>query len=186
MSSSIAQRMFRRILVPHDFSEHATRALAIAADLGGPGSVLTVLHAVAPVYSGMGGPAADLAWTPTPAMIDDVKGQLTRVVERTLGRQAAARVRRRVVLADPVSAILAAARSADAIVMTTVGRTGLTHLLLGSVAEKVVRHATVPVLTVHPNTARRLVTVGRSAAKTAAAKRAARKRPRHRRKLSIP
>ena len=40
----------------------------------------------------------------------------------------------------------AAARGADAIVMATEGRTGLTHLLIGSVAEKVVRHAPVPVL----------------------------------------
>ena len=39
-------------------------------------------------------------------------------------------------------------RRADSIVMSTHGRSGLTHLLIGSVAEKVVRHATVPVLTV--------------------------------------
>jgi hypothetical protein len=40
--------------------------------------------------------------------------------------------------------------------MTTVGRTGLSHLLMGSVAEKVVRHAKIPVLTLHPDSARRL------------------------------
>ena len=38
----------------------------------------------------------------------------------------------------------------DLIVLSTHGRTGLSHLLMGSVAEKVVRHSTVPVLTVKP------------------------------------
>jgi nucleotide-binding universal stress UspA family protein len=42
---------------------------------------------------------------------------------------------------------------ADMIVMGTQGRTGLEHLLLGSVAERVVRHAPCPVLTVRPNPA---------------------------------
>jgi nucleotide-binding universal stress UspA family protein len=70
-------------------------------------------------------------------------------------------VRCHVVAADPLTAILAQAKRADLIVMTTLGRTGLGHLLMGSVAEKVVRHATVPVLTVHPKTAARLVGVRR-------------------------
>jgi len=159
--SPIAGRLFARILVPHDFSDHATRALQIAADLAGPRGSITVLHAMAPVYSSMGGPAADLAWTPTPEMVSDVGRELAGLVRRALGPSAAARVRTRVVMADPLTAILAAARGADAIVMTTVGRTGLTHLLMGSVAEKVVRHATVPVLTIHPNTARRLTGASR-------------------------
>jgi universal stress protein A len=52
-----------------------------------------------------------------------------------------------VVVADPVQAILAAAPGCTAIVIGTLGLTGLTHLVIGSVAEKVVRHATIPVLT---------------------------------------
>jgi len=174
-ANTTAERLFNRVLVPHDFSDHANRALQVAHGLAGPGGVITVLHAVAPVYSSMGGPAADLAWTPTPEMVRDVARDLGRLVERVLGRAAAARIRTRVVLADPLSAILAAGRSADAIVMTTVGRTGLSHLLMGSVAEKVVRHATVPVLTIHPDTARRLVR---------GAKRGARVGSRRRRRVS--
>ena len=181
MGTTTASRLFRRILVPHDFSDHATRALQVAVGLAEPDSVITVVHAVAPVYSTMGGPAADLAWTPTPEMVSDVKRSLVRVIERSLGRTAAAEVRCRVVLADPLTAILAAARAADVIVMTTVGRTGLGHLLMGSVAEKVVRHAKVPVLTLHPNMARRLAG-GRA---RALVPKAPRKRPRHRRKLSV-
>jgi nucleotide-binding universal stress UspA family protein len=181
MSTDTANKLFRRILVPHDFSEHATRALEVAVGLAEAGGVVTVVHAVAPVYSATGGPAADLAWTPTPEMVSDVKRSLVRLIERALGRTGAAEVRCRVVLADPLTAILAAARAADLIVMTTVGRTGLGHLLMGSVAEKVVRHAKVPVLTLHPNMAKRLAR-RRARAGTATA---ARKRPRHRRKLSV-
>lgn len=151
-----AARLFQRILVPHDFSDHASRALEIALGLAGPASEILVLHAMAPVYSSLGGPAADLAWTPTPDIIRDVKEQLAHVVGRAVGQRSQLRVSCRVVLADPLSAILKAARRADVIVMTTVGRTGLSHLLMGSVAEKVVRHAAIPVLTVHPTAARRL------------------------------
>jgi nucleotide-binding universal stress UspA family protein len=52
---------------------------------------------------------------------------------------------------DPSSAILEEAKrsAADLIVLGTHGRTGLRRLLLGSVAEGVVRHAPVPVLLVH-------------------------------------
>ena len=51
---------------------------------------------------------------------------------------------------DPATAIVRTARDlgADLIIMGTHGRTGLSHILLGSVAEKVVRHASCPVLTV--------------------------------------
>jgi nucleotide-binding universal stress UspA family protein len=55
----------------------------------------------------------------------------------------------------PVSHIADAARGVDLIVMATAGRTGVSHLLMGSVAEKVVRHAPVPVLTLPPAARRR-------------------------------
>ncbi|TMB48311.1 MAG: universal stress protein [Deltaproteobacteria bacterium] len=70
----------------------------------------------------------------------------------------APRTRCRVVLGDPLQRILAAARDADSIVIATAGRTGLSHLLIGSVAEKVVRHAPVPVLTIRPPAKRRTST----------------------------
>lgn len=44
----------------------------------------------------------------------------------------------------------AAEEGADLIVMSTHGRTGLLHMLIGSVTEKVVRRASCPVLTIHP------------------------------------
>ena len=69
----------------------------------------------------------------------------------------------------PFQRIIAAARDADSI--ATAGRTGLSHLLIGSVAEKVVRHAPVPVLTIHPPAKRRT-----STRRARAARRAARRR----------
>jgi nucleotide-binding universal stress UspA family protein len=51
--------------------------------------------------------------------------------------------------------IVAEARKADSIVMATMGRTGLERLLIGSVAERVVRHAPIPVLTVRGRKKRR-------------------------------
>ena len=54
----------------------------------------------------------------------------------------------RIETGEPTQQIMEAAPDYDLIVMGTHGRTGLTHLMLGSIAEKVVRRATTPVLTV--------------------------------------
>ena len=61
------------------------------------------------------------------------------------------KVRVRVVTGDPATEIvrLAKEEKSDLIVLPTHGRTGFSHLFFGSVAEKVVRHAECPVLTLH-------------------------------------
>jgi nucleotide-binding universal stress UspA family protein len=148
--------LFRRILVPHDFSEPATRALAAAADLArARRGRLTVLHAITP-YPAAGLPPVEAApWFPPAELLADTKRQLERLVAKTVRGAGAPRVDVRVVIGNPVDRILDAARRADSIVMGTTGRTGLSHLLIGSVAERVVRHATVPVLTVRPGATRR-------------------------------
>jgi nucleotide-binding universal stress UspA family protein len=60
-----------------------------------------------------------------------------------------------IIVGHPATEIVRAGEKADAIVMATMGRTGLGHLLIGSVAEKVVRHASVPVLTMRVQPRRR-------------------------------
>ena len=60
-----------------------------------------------------------------------------------------------VTVGHPANEIVRAAAKADTIVMATMGRTGLGHLLIGSVAEKVVRHSPVPVLTMRAKPGRR-------------------------------
>ena len=148
--------LFRRILVPHDFSESASEALVVAAELAAVhGGHVTVLHVLAPFYTGIGFPTpAEIAWTPPKEMEGDLRRQLEQLVKRKLGARAGLATCR-ATLGDPLQAILTAAKRADVIVMGTLGRTGLSHLLMGSVAEKVVRHSTVPVLTVRPARARR-------------------------------
>ncbi len=147
--------IFKRILVPYDFSPTATHALRVAADLASRhGGRVTVLHVLTPFYSGPGYPTQDeIAWTPPAEIADERRRRLEQVVRATLGG-AARGIRCKVLLGEAVPAILAEAARADVVVMTTLGRTGLAHLLVGSVAEKVVRHAPVPVLTLRPPTAR--------------------------------
>jgi nucleotide-binding universal stress UspA family protein len=141
-------KLFRRILVPHDFSDHATRALEVAAELAAThGGKVTVLHVVTPVYAGLGFTEADIGWNPPARTLREIQTHLEAIVKRAIGRRAAGVVCR-IAIGYPVEAILNAARRADVIVIATMGRSGLSHLLIGSVAENVVRHAPVPVLTI--------------------------------------
>jgi nucleotide-binding universal stress UspA family protein len=143
------RNLFRRILVPYDFSDHAAGALGLASDLAARnGGRLSVLHVITPFY-----PTADLPMPqpmPTDELVAGIRRRLDAVVGRLVRRRKAVRARCEVVIGDPFQRIVDAARGADSIVMATAGRTGLSHLFMGSVAEKVVRHAPVPVLTVRP------------------------------------
>jgi nucleotide-binding universal stress UspA family protein len=144
---------FRRILVPHDFSKHAGRALALAVQLAREArGRLVVLHVMTPFKPITGLPEEALAWVP-PTTVAGEQKRLASLVTRTVGPRGP-RIECRVVVGDAFDRIMEAARGADVIVMATAGRTGLAHLLIGSVAEKVVRHAPVPVLTIRPPRAR--------------------------------
>ncbi len=151
--------LFRKILVPHDLSEHASRALALAAELARVHrGELTVLHVIAPYQPVLGSPEG-VTWNLREEdIITSARRSLEEMVARVLKGARAPRTRCRVVLGDPLQRILTAARDADSIVIATAGRTGLSHLLIGSVAEKVVRHAPVPVLTIRPPAKRRTST----------------------------
>lgn len=148
-------KLFRKILVPHDFSDHATRALKVAADLAGPRGRLLVLHVIVPFSPVTGLPPVEgYVWFPPRALVRNEQKRLERLAARAVSGRGRPTVDCRVVIGDPLQRILDASRRADSIVMTTAGRTGLSHLLIGSVAEKVVRHATVPVLTLRPKVRR--------------------------------
>jgi len=155
--------LFRRILVPHDFSAHATRALRVAADLAARhGGRLTVLHAITPFQPVSGFPAVEeMAWIPPADLVAHERRHLNALVGRTVSARSGVRADVRVIVGDPFQQILEAARGANLIVMATAGRTGLSHLLIGSVAEKVVRHSPVPVLTLRPADARTRKRTGR-------------------------
>jgi nucleotide-binding universal stress UspA family protein len=166
-------RLFRRILVPHDFSPHAARALAIAADLAGADGEVHVLHVISAVLPVTGVPGEAALWFPPKEMCASELRRLETQAQKSAGGRGP-RVTCRVVIGDPYHQIIAAARRVDSIVMATAGRTGLSHLLIGSVAEKVVRHSPVPVLTIRPRAARAAASKPRSAARRRATVRARR------------
>jgi nucleotide-binding universal stress UspA family protein len=140
---------FTKILVPLDFSEHSERAVALAAELSGRYSApLTLLYVYELVpYALPEGPA--LYALPQPPLLPDFHAQLERLRARALaaGATDVRGVVREGFAAAQISE-LARDEHFDLIVMGTHGRKGLSHLFMGSVAEKVVRTAPCPVLTV--------------------------------------
>lgn len=146
-------RTFQLILAPTDFSPYSNEGLLLAADLAEQfGAKLTALHVITthelkeqkarPSPEGF----LDNIVRETEQRTMEYCSELLGLDNRTLQLGAA------VVRGDPSVEIVRTARSmgSDVIVMATHGRTGLNHLLVGSVAEKVVRMAQCPVLTVKP------------------------------------
>ena len=139
---------FRRILVPHDFSDSATGALKFAAQLAPPNGQIVVLHVVVPFVPVTDIPPAGISTYIAPGeLISGAKRQLERTIAKALPGKRGPRVESKVVIGDPYQRIIDATRGMDAVVMSTAGRTGLSHLLIGSVTEKVVRHSPIPVMT---------------------------------------
>ena len=139
-----------RILVPTDFSATADAALDYAFGLAERfGASLQLLHVVDDpfVYEGM---SAEAYITEAPmirtAMLQDAREKLGR----RAGTRGGVGVESEVLFGHGARTIAeyAAERGIDLIVMGTHGRTGLAHVLIGSVAERVVRTAPCPVLTV--------------------------------------
>jgi len=139
----------KKILVPIDFSNLSKDALPYAVLLAGHyGAELLLLHIVEkfPIDSLLG---RELSHQTTVPLMKQAEADLERTAEnlsKATGVQATAVVRG----GTPFAEICDAAKtgSADLIVLTTHGHTGLKHVWLGSTAERVVRHAPCPVLVV--------------------------------------
>ncbi len=134
----------KKILCPVDFDPNSQAALKFGWRLAQDyGARMVALHVVAVPFEPSEIPVVPV----TPEWEEDARAQLQTMVDENLGPQAGCEllVRR----GDPAGAILELARElrADLIVMATHGRTGLSHLVLGSVAERVVRESVAPVLT---------------------------------------
>jgi nucleotide-binding universal stress UspA family protein len=142
-------------LVPTDFSSGAEAALQRALDLRQLfGCTLTLFHAYElPIMYVEG-----YAFTPDllNTIEDSARKEMQRVKSaaearaRELGAGGASSIDSKIAIGGPAVAITEEAKAGDydLIVMGTHGRTGLSHLLIGSVAERVVRTARCPVLTV--------------------------------------
>jgi nucleotide-binding universal stress UspA family protein len=142
----------RRILAPTDFSDFSKQALKSALELAQAfDAKLLLLHVVdLPPYPVEGLVPSSLGGN----LLDDLERQASSELAGVLpeAQGGAVDVGRRVIIGTPYRKIVEVAEEekSDMIVMATHGRTGLSHLVMGSVAEKVVRTATCPVLTIRP------------------------------------
>ena len=136
----------QRILVPIDFSTGSDTSLALATSLArDTGATLILAHVEIVPLSAAGGEY--LYAIPEPPT-EELLAKLNKVNPPDSN----VAVERRLLAGDPAEAIirLAETENVDMIVMGTHGRRGLRRVLMGSVAEVVVRTAKCPVLTVKP------------------------------------
>jgi universal stress protein A len=150
VASSPSQK--KVLVVGVDFSEYGDAALADACQLARlqVGTTLNVVHVV-PSRAAMG---QDDVLVASPPDIDHLNQDLSEHVTATLEAlgDGVPPVVTHLRVGDPAREIaqLAVDLDADAIVVGTHGRRGIARLVLGSVAERVLRYATCPVLVVCP------------------------------------
>lgn len=133
----------KKILFPTDFSHTGDAALALATSLArDTGATLLIVHAEEPPTAYGGG---ELYYgIPEPATED-----LRKMLHKIEPTDPAVPFEHRLITGDPAHAVvrLAKEEEVDMIVIGTHGRTGLSRMLMGSVAEAIVRRAECPVLT---------------------------------------
>ncbi|ERR1700753_467120 len=144
----------RRILVPIDYSENCKAALAYAAELAQTfNASLDIVHVWdRPTY------ITDAVMVQRPGEAHKPIGELIRENAQHdmdefisgLTLPSGVPIQTRLLSGDPASTLLDALKKSehDLVVLSTHGRTGIAHLLLGSIAEKLVRLSPIPVLTV--------------------------------------
>ena len=142
--------VFPKIMVPTDFSENSEKALEYAVHLSeNCGSSIVLLHVIQTLASY----PLFVSGIVTEA---DLRREMEKEAEDRLKAMAQdkgsekVKIETRLRFGDPQEEILVGAREEQAslIVMGTHGRTGLSRVLIGNVAERVVRRAAFPVLTV--------------------------------------
>jgi nucleotide-binding universal stress UspA family protein len=133
-----------KILFPTDFSPASQEALKWATSLArDTGASITIVHVEEPPMAYGGG---EMYVGDGEGHREELKKSLVEVVPA----DSSIHFEHKLLIGDPANAIVQTAEDehADFIVIGTHGRTGLTRLLMGSVAEAVVRHAKCPVLTI--------------------------------------
>jgi nucleotide-binding universal stress UspA family protein len=138
-----------RILVPVDFSDHSRVALRTAKEWSTLyGASLDVLHVIAKAlhptfYAG----GVESIYDMEPNIEEKVQDRLDSFVAEVGGSDVELRTHVRVGNASSDIVEFSDEQEIDLVTMSTHGRTGLDRFLLGSVAEKIVRHARCPVIT---------------------------------------
>jgi universal stress protein A len=137
----------KKFLFPTDLSELSTAALEYAAALARDSQgELLIVHIEEP------GAVYVIEGTDHYGAAMPGSNEVRKLLEAVKPKDASIRCRHQLLHGNPADEIvrLAQEEKVDAIVMATHGRTGLTHMLMGSVAEAVVRGAGCPVLTFKP------------------------------------
>ncbi|BCR05444.1 universal stress protein [Desulfuromonas versatilis] len=142
-----------KIIVPIDFSSYSIETLEFAFGLRKLFPATWVLHHV--VASGEVESFANLGGEPLEIRkrrISEAEAGLKKEAERRRAEHPGIHIECRVTAGIPFKEIcrLADEENAGLIVIGTHGRTGLSHLLIGSTAERVVQHASCPVLSIKP------------------------------------
>ena len=143
---------WKKVLCPIDFSEPARAAMEAAVQIARQfGAELTLFHA----YQLPGYTLPEGSVVASPKMLQELAVQAeTHLAEwkRLAEGLGASGVTTEKGIGEPALEIIDLAREGgyDLVVVGTHGRTGLRHALLGSVAERVVRKAGCPVLSIHP------------------------------------
>jgi len=143
-----------RILLPTDFSLYSSEATKYACAFAEKfDAELHLLHVLETRLSATPEFAAGLA-LPTPVKENQAKCEkaLLEILDSAWAQSRRSKIVRAVADGTPFLEIVryARERSIDLIVLGTHGRSGLAHVLMGSVAERVVRKAPCPVLTIRP------------------------------------
>ena len=154
--------VFHRILVALDGSTPSAAILPAAADMAHAGHgtlILTRIVLPVPLFAFDAGlpsyPTALVDEDNTKRVADSARDELTALAQ-SMEREHGLKVETEVVIAGHVATALldlAAKKNADLIAMTTHGR-GASRLVLGSVADKVLRGGRLPLLLLHPRAAR--------------------------------
>jgi nucleotide-binding universal stress UspA family protein len=141
-----------RILAPIDFSDHSIMAMLAARDVAGLyDAKLQVLHVIEetthPAFYGI---SKEIVWGLRAEIVDRSQKELNRIF--TEFNEPKISWEFKVVTGHVANEILeyASGNKVDLIVLATHGLSGLKHFLMGSVAEKVIREAACPVLTIKP------------------------------------
>lgn len=144
--------VWKRICCPVDFSDPSHAAMLVAARLARHFDAdLTLFHA----YQLPGYTLPEGSVVASPKMLQELADVAEKHLADWKGLAEAAgapRVSAVKTIGEPATEVIEYARETlqDLLVVGTHGRTGLRHALMGSVAERVVRRAVCPVLTVHP------------------------------------
>lgn len=145
----IVHAPLKRILVPLDFSPPSRRALRFAREWAIRfSSEIILLHVIEPTNTfGILGPEPIGPALESVSFHEAARAELEKLAKSEFPSAMSVSVQVRDGAAFDQIAIAAGELKADLVIIATHGRTGLSHALLGSTAERVVRHAPCPVLT---------------------------------------